>query len=307
MRVATVGSSGLRVTRVAMGCAQLGTRVRGSEAIDLVDAAIDAGITFFDTADIYGDGESERLLGSALKGKRDSCVVATKFRHASIHPGASRRSIRLALDSSLARLRTDYVDLYQVHAPDPATPIEETIGALQDLVQRGKILYFGLCNVATWEIVNAHRVAREAHRPGLTSAQLPFNLLDIGRLDEFRRVSQHFGVGLLAASPLGRGLLGGAYDLDRPPPASHPIRRAKGARYWNAEGFATVERVRKLAKDRGVSPAQIALSALLSYPEVSAVLVGATSTEHVRANSCIDPHLLDQADLRYLRGRSDHR
>jgi aryl-alcohol dehydrogenase-like predicted oxidoreductase len=298
----TVGATGLRVPRVAVGCAQLGSRIRGSDAVDLVNTALDTGLTFFDTADVYAGGESERLLGSALAGKRGSCVVATKFRHARAHPGASRRSIRLALDASLTRLRSDYVDLYQVHAPDPATPVEETVAALQDLVQHGKILYYGLCNVAPWEVVDAQRVAWAAHGAPLASVQVQLNLVDLGRFDELRRVGERFGVGLLAASPLARGLLAGRYDTERPPPAGHRLGTAKGAGYWTSAGFAVADRVRRLALDRGVPPAHIALSGLLAYPEVSAVLVGATSADQVLANSRIGPGLLDGPDIQYLRG-----
>ena len=305
MQTTTLGATGLRVSRVALGCSRLGTRVCGSDAVDLVKTAYDAGITFFDTADVYGDGDSERLLGTALDGVRDTCVVATKFRHARAHPGASRRSIRLALEGSLTRLRTDHVDLYQVHAPDPTTPVEETVGALQDLVAAGKVLYYGLCNVAPWEVVDAQRVAWAAHRAPLASVQTQLNLVDARAFDELRRVSDLFGVGLLAASPLARGLLAGRYDRDRPPPPGHPLVTAKGAGYWTAKGQAVADRVRTLAADRGVPPAHVALAALLTHPQVSAVLVGASDADQVRANSDLPPDLLDEADVRYLTGLSE--
>jgi aryl-alcohol dehydrogenase-like predicted oxidoreductase len=304
VQTTTLGATGLRVSRVALGCARLGSRVRGPDAVDLVKAALDTGITFFDTADVYADGESERLLGTALEGVRDTCVVATKFRHARAHPGASRRSIRLALEGSLTRLRTDHVDLYQVHAPDPATPVEETVGALQDLVAAGKILYYGLCNAAPWEVVDAQRVAWAAHRAPLASVQNQLNLVGARAFGELRRVSEKFGVGLLAASPLARGLLAGRYDRDRPPPPGHPLTTAKGAGYWTPEGWAVADRVRLLAAGRGVPAVHVALGALLAHPQVSAVLVGAGDTDQVRATGGLPPDLLDDADLRYLTGRS---
>lgn len=303
----TLGASGLRIPRVGIGCRQLGARVPEDRAVAIIDAAWAAGLNFFDTADVYGAGESERILGRVLHGRRDSCVIATKFRHGKAQPGASRKSIRIALDSSLARLRTDYVDLYQVHAPDPATPIEETIDVLQDLVRHGKILYYGLCNVKAWQVVDAQRVAWSARRSSLVSVQAQMNIVDHRRLDDLREVAGRFGVGLLAASPLARGLLGGRYGGDRAPEAGHPLLSAKGIGYWNPEGAAVADRVRRVAADRGLSSAQVALSALLTYSEVSAVLVGVTCTDHIPADGDVASDLISESDVRYLLGHAEER
>lgn len=302
MRTTTVGGSGLRVSQVALGCAGLGSRVPVAEATRLVSAALELGMDFFDTADVYGDGESERALGRALGSRRDECVVATKFRHLGPRRGASRKSIRVALDGSLRRLGTDYVDLYQLHAPDPATPVEETVGALQDLVQRGKILYYGLCNVPAWQVVDAQRVAWGSGRAPLTGVQAPMNLVDRRHLDELRVVAGRFGVGLLAAAPLARGLLGGRYDESCPPPADHPLLSRKGAGYWTAAGRASADRVRKVAAEAGLTPAQTALAALLACPEVAAVLVGATCVDQLREWREANPDRLTSDQLRYLSG-----
>ncbi|MGK5627797.1 aldo/keto reductase [Streptomyces sp. URMC 123] len=293
--------------RVAVGCGRFGTDVRGADATAVVHAAYDAGLTFFDTADSYGDGESERLLGRALAGRRDRCVVATKFRHAGPYPGASRKSVRTAVEGSLRRLGCDYLDLYQLHAPDPATPVAETLDALQDLVRQGKVLYYGLCNVRAWQLVEAQHVARAAGGAAVTSVQAQLNLVERARLEDLRQVAGPYGTGLLAASPLARGLFGGRYDRERPPPPGHPLRTSKGVGYWGPEGFAALERVRRVAADLGLSPARTALGALLAHREVSAVVVGGSSPEQIRDAAGTDPAELAESDVRYLLGLTDRR
>jgi aryl-alcohol dehydrogenase-like predicted oxidoreductase len=283
-----------------MGCGQLGTRVVGREAVDLVHAAFDAGITLFDTADVYGQGESERVLGKALEGKHDSCVIATKFRHAGPQPGASRKSIRVGLEASLRRLNVDYIDLYQLHAPDPATPIEATIDALQDLVAQGKILSFGLCNVAAWQVVDAQRVAWGKGGSAVSTAQVPINAVQTAHLLSLRPVAGRFGIGLLAATPLGRGLLGGRYSRDSPPPARHPLISNKGVELWSDTGMRQAERVLSIAQDLGLSPAQVALGALLAQPEIAAVLVGLTATQDIDQLSALEPEAVSAAHAREL-------
>ena len=143
LQFSTLGDSGLRIPRIGIGCRSLGSQLTESESINLIRAALDLGLTFFDTADVYGGGKSERLLGRALAGDRDRCVIATKFRHCRSHPGAGRKSIRVALEGSLRRLGVEYIDLLQLHGPDPAAPMEETIMTLQDLTQEGKIFILG--------------------------------------------------------------------------------------------------------------------------------------------------------------------
>jgi aryl-alcohol dehydrogenase-like predicted oxidoreductase len=294
----SLGNSGLRIPRIGVGCRSLGSGLTSSESVTLIRAALDLGLFFFDTADVYNDGESERLLGQALAGDRHRCVIATKFRHLASQPGASRKSIRLALEGSLRRLGVDYVDLLQLHAPDPVTPLEETIMTLQDLTQEGKIMYFGLCNVPAWQVVDAQRIAWHAGRAPMVSVQVPLNAAHHEQLDELRPVAARFGVGLLAASPLARGLLGGRYDRDAPPPPDHVLRSNKGVVYWGDRGFAALEKVRALAHELGVSPARVALAALLSVPEISAVLVGARTVEQLK--ECSETNA-DRPEPRLLR------
>jgi aryl-alcohol dehydrogenase-like predicted oxidoreductase len=298
LQLTTLGGSGLRIPRVAVGCRWLGSRLTGSEGVAFVRAAIDLGLTFFDTADVYANGESERVLGSALGGERDRCVIATKVRYLAPHAGASRKSIRSALEASLRRLALDHIDLLQLHGPDPATPIEETIMTLQDLVQEGKLLYFGLCNMSAWQVVDAQHIAWAAARAPVTSLQVQINAVDHAKLSELRPVAGRFKVGLLAASPLARGLLGGRYDRAAPPPAGHPLLSNKGIGYWNEKGLAVLQRVRAVANELGITPARAALAALLSFPEISAVIVGAGDREQLAECCNVDASNLDQSLLR---------
>jgi aryl-alcohol dehydrogenase-like predicted oxidoreductase len=212
-----------------MGCAHLGTRIRGSDAVELVRAALEAGVTLFDTADVYADGESERLLGEALYGEHDRCVIATKFRHATPYPGASRKSIRVALEASLRRMGVDYVDLYQLHAPDPATPIEATIEALQNLVAREKILSFGLCDIEPWQVADAQRIAWRNERAPIATVQAPINAIQYANFECLQPLADRYQLGVLAATPLGRGLLSGRYSRSVPPPEGHPLCRRRAS------------------------------------------------------------------------------
>ncbi|WP_236792403.1 aldo/keto reductase [Amycolatopsis sp. GM8] len=282
-----------------MGCAQLGADVTGSDAITLVRAALAEGLTFFDTADVYAGGESERLLGRALRGRHDECVVATKYRHGAC-PGAGRKSVRVAVDGSLRRLGVDYIDLFQLHAPDPATPLAETVGALQDLVGQGKILYFGLGNTTAADALAAAELA--SPRVPVTSVQAPMSLLDIARLDALGQLANRTGIGLLAAAPLARGLLAGSYDLGRRPPPGHALLSRKGFGYWTDRGRAVAERVRQVAATHGTTPVRVALSAVLDHPGVSAVVVGCRSREQLSGCADVRPGLLDPLTIEQLRG-----
>lgn len=299
MEQTTLGGSGLRVPRLAVGCAHFGRRLDERGAARLVDTAVDLGIRFFDTADVYAGGESERILGLAVKGKRDCCVIATKFRFSPELPGASRKSIRAAVEGSLRRLGVEYIDLYQLHGPDPSTPVEETIGALQDLVVEGKILYFGLCNVKAWQAVDAQRVAWHSGRAPLVSVQALINAVDLRAYRELQPVAGPFKLGLLAAAPLARGLLGGRY-CDADPPPEHPLRSAKGVGYWNDAGRAAAERVREVARELNRPPVHVALGALLSLPKVDSLLVGPSSTEQLIECSESAGNFLDEATVRYV-------
>lgn len=252
------------------------------QALEIVEAALAAGVTLFDTADVYNDGESERLLGAALAARRDEVVIATKFGRARTgvaqERGASRSQILRSVDASLRRLRTDYIDLYQLHAPDPSTPPCETLSTLDDIVRAGKVRYIGSSNMQGWQVADADWVARRDRRERYVCAQVVYNLLERGAERELFPSCRHFGVGIIAALGLARGALTGKHDpgID-PPPAV--------ARYLHGANGDVLGHLRAWADSEGRSLAEVALGTVASQPEVAAVLAGATSAEQVRANA----------------------
>ncbi|HLM64296.1 MAG TPA: aldo/keto reductase [Acidimicrobiales bacterium] len=285
-----LGDSGLVVSTIGLGGNNFGRRVDLDGTRAVVDAALDAGITLIDTSDSYGD--SEALLGQVLEGRRDRVVVATKF--GSPLPGepngpdwgarGSRRYIRRAVDRSLRRLRTDWIDLYQLHFPDRATPVAETLAALDELVAEGKVRYVGSSNLAAWEVADAEWTARDRGTERFISAQNRYNLLERDVEVELVPACLHFGVGLLPYFPLASGLLTGKYRRGEDPPV--------GSRYaaWGMVGgltderFDVVERLEAFAAERGVTLLDVAVGGLAAQPGVASVIAGATSPEQVRAN-----------------------
>jgi aryl-alcohol dehydrogenase-like predicted oxidoreductase len=284
-----LGVSGLTVSTVGLGCNQIGRKLDLDATIALVDAAIDAGVTLFDTADIYGDGASEDLLGQALQGRRDQIVLATKFgmsqqgRLLPEHEArGSRRYIRAAIEASLRRLRTDHVDLYQMHQPDLRTPIEETLDALDELVREGKVRYLGSSNFAGWQIVDADWVARSGSTARFISAQNRYSLLERAAEDDVVPASDHVGVGLLPYYPLANGLLTGKYHRGESAPAGS--RLAERAPILAAANWDAVEGLERLAAERGVTILHLAIGGLAAQPAVTSVIAGATSPAQLRAN-----------------------
>jgi aryl-alcohol dehydrogenase-like predicted oxidoreductase len=297
MRFRQLGDSGLVVSVVGLGCNNLGrskTRtqtVEGSQAV--VDAAFDAGITLFDVADIYGGepGLSEEILGRCLAGRRDSVVVATKFgadmRGANgpdFGARGSRRYIRRAVEASLRRLGTDYIDLYQYHVPDRVTPIEETLAALDELVREGKVRYLGSSNFAGWQVVEADYIARAADGTRFISAQNYYNLLHRAPQAELVPACEAYGVGVLPFFPLENGLLTGKYRRDEAPAAGTRIGDAKRALHTDAD-WDTIEAIRDFAEQRGVPMLHVAIGGLAAQPGVSSVIAGATTADQVRGNA----------------------
>ncbi len=286
-----LGNSGLTVSTVGLGCNNIGRRLDADATVALVDAAIDAGVTLFDTADIYGaePGASEELLGRALEGRRDQVVLATKFgmsqrgRLLPEHEArGSRRYIRAAIEASLRRLRTDHVDLYQMHEPDPRTPIEETLEALDEIVREGKVRYIGSSNFTGWQIVDADWVARSGSTSRFISAQNRYSLLDRAAEDDVVPASDHVGVGLLPFFPLANGLLTGKYHRGEPGPVG--TRLADRGQVLESANWDAVEGLQRFAQERGVTILDIAIGGLAAQPAVASVIAGATSAEQVRAN-----------------------
>jgi len=301
-----LGDSGLTVSTVGLGCNNIGGRVDKDATRALVDAAIDAGITLFDTADIYGSqpGLSEDFLGQALQGRRENIVLATKFGKPAggmtrppHEARGSRRYIRASIEGSLRRLRTDYIDLYQMHEPDPRTPIEESLDALDELVHEGKVRYVGSSQFRSWQVVDADWTARVAGRARFISTQAQYSLLERRAETALVPVCEHLGVGLLPFYPLANGLLTGKYRRDAPPP---PGSRLDGGRY--AERLATarwdvIEALRVFADERGVTMLDIAIGGLAAQPAVASVIAGATSPDQVRANARAGGWAPDATDL----------
>jgi aryl-alcohol dehydrogenase-like predicted oxidoreductase len=296
MKHRRIGS--LDVSEVGLGCNNFGSRVdyEGSEAV--VRAALDAGVNFFDTADIYGGTRSEEFLGRALGGRRQDVVVATKFGNPveGQGKGASPAYVRRALEASLRRLGTDRIDLYQLHTPDPSVPIAETLGALNDLMGEGKIREIGCSNFTVEQL----RAANAAARPGLAgfvSVQNEYSLLhrepEQGVLAECERQALAF----LPYFPLASGLLTGKYRRGAPPPEGSRLAGERYARQLTDERLAAVETLIAFAEARGHTVLELAISWLLAQPRVASVIAGATRPEQVRTNVAAAGWALTADDL----------
>jgi aryl-alcohol dehydrogenase-like predicted oxidoreductase len=309
MRYRRLGESGLVVSVVGIGCNNFGRKVDADGTRAVVDAALEHGINFFDTADIYGSphGESEVVLGQALKGRRDDVVVATKFgldMSGANGPdwGArgSRRYVIQALEASLRRLGTDYIDLYQLHSPDPATPIEETLCALDDLVRAGKVRYLGNSNFAGWQIADAAWTARSGHLTPFVSAQNHYNLLARDAEKEVLPACARFGLGQLPYFPLASGLLTGKYQRDTPAPADGRLAEPRYTTLYADAPWDKVERLTAFGAVRGLSLLDVAIGGLAGQPTVASVIAGATRPEQVAANAATARWIPTEADLAEL-------
>ncbi len=285
MRTRRLGSSDLEVTVVGLGCNNFGGRIDEEASRAVIDAALDAGVTFFDTADVYGNyGGSEEIIGRALQGRRDRVVLATKFGH-DLGDGETARGarpyIRKAVEASLRRLQTDRIDLYQYHRPDGVTPIEETLEALHELVQEGTVRAIGSSNFTPAMVEDAHRIASERGLTPFVSEQSEYSWLKRDAEQELLPACERLGVGFIPYFPLASGLLTGKYDRGVPAPAG---TRQYG-REIDDEHFDRVERLETLAAELGVSLLDLAVGGLAAVPGVTSVIAGATKPEQVRANA----------------------
>ncbi|WP_446665111.1 aldo/keto reductase [Flexivirga sp. B27] len=287
-----LGDSGLMVSAVGIGCNAFGRRVDEDGVRDILDAAQDVGVTLLDTADTYGgNGASEELLGDALQGRRENFVVATKFgmdtgglNGADHGVRGARRYVRRAVEGSLRRLRTDHIDLYQLHAPDEVTPIEETLSVLTDLVHEGKIGYLGCSNFAGWQIADADWTARTAGLERFVSVQNRYSLLDRAIEDEVVPAAESFGLGVLPFFPLERGLLTGKYRRGEQPPAGSRATSAP-APWLDDADWDRIEALESYAADRDLTVLDVAIAGLAAQPAVASVISGATSGDQVRTNA----------------------
>jgi aryl-alcohol dehydrogenase-like predicted oxidoreductase len=290
MEQRTLGRSGLKVSEVGLGCNNFGVLdVESSRKV--VHRALDLGVTLFDTADVYGNrGGSETQLGEILGPRRKDIVLATKFAmpmdDAGSMAGASRRYIMTAVEASLKRLKTDWIDLYQVHTPDAATPIEETLSALDDLVRQGKVRYIGCSNFAAWQVIDAQWTAKDRRLTHFISAQDELSLLvrDIER--ELIPALDAKGVGLLPYFPLASGFLTGKYARGSDAPAGTRMARVKrlSDRFMTEKNLAIVEKLEAFCAGRGHTMLELAFGWLLAKPVVSSVIAGATKPEQIEAN-----------------------
>jgi len=289
MKMRRLGTSGLKVSEVGLGCNNFGMRIDQKATQEVVDAALDSGITLFDTADIYGGAKSEEFLGKALGKRRGDIVLATKFGMRigddERRKGGSRRWIMRAVEDSLTRLGTDWIDLYQFHAPDPDTPIDETLRALDDLVTQGKVRYIGNSNFTGWQIADADWTAAGATR--FVSAQNLFSLLERKVEFEVLPACEHFGLGFLPFFPLASGLLSGKYKRGEKPPEGTRLAAwgSRGAAALSDRNFDKVEKLTGWAQERGHTILELAFAWLLGHEAVSSVIAGATSPDQVRANA----------------------
>jgi len=308
MRFRRLGNSGLVVSVVGLGTNNLGMKLDLAGSREVVHAALDEGVTLFDTSDSYG--ASEERLGELLAGHRDDVVIATKFGSDVRRRGndngedwgarGSRRYIRRAVESSLRRLRTDWIDLYQLHRPDDATPIEETLSALTDLVREGKVRYLGSSNFTGWQVADAEWTARTRHLERFVSAQNEYNWLERGVEEDLAPALEQYGIGLLPYYPLANGLLTGKYRRGEPPADGTRIKDWGREASLTDETFDVLEALEAFAKSRGVELIDVAIGGLAAQPAVASVIAGATSSAQVTRNVAAgdwEPSLEDLAEL----------
>jgi aryl-alcohol dehydrogenase-like predicted oxidoreductase len=287
-----LGKSGLRVSAVGLGCNNFGGRADFAATKAVVHKALDLGITFFDASDTYGDphGNCESYLGQILGPQRMEIVLATKFARSMDGSGrlqgASRRYIMAAVEASLRRLNTDWIDLYQLHQPDPLTPIEETLRALDDLVRQGKVRYIGASTLPAWQVVEAQWTARHLGLNHFVSCQEEYSLLARGLDHDMMPMLATYGLGLIPFRPLANGMLTGKYKRGAalPPGARLSVAARAASRYLNDQNWTIVEELDGFAAAHGHSLLDLAFGWLLARPAVASVIAGATAPEQVEAN-----------------------
>ena len=286
-----LGASGLAVSAIGLGCNNFGLRTDLAQTRAVVDRALELGVTLFDTADRYGNppGSSELQLGQVLGARRKDIVLASKFGNAmddsGAMQGASARYIRIAVEASLKRLKTDWIDLYQLHRPDPQTPIDETLRALDELVRAGKIRHAGCSQFSAAQIRDAHQAARKAGIEGLVSAQNHYNLLKRDMEREFVPALRECGISFIPFYPLAGGLLTGKYRRDAAPEGSRFAKpREQEKRALGENPWPVLEQLEKFCAARGRTVLELAASWLLSRPGVASMIAGATRPDQVEAN-----------------------
>lgn len=294
MELRSLGRTGVKVSSLCLGCMMFGGRTNAKDSYDIIDRSLDAGINFLDTANVYSIGRSEEVTGEALKrnGKRSSVFLATKV-HGKMGEGPndlgnSRRHIIEQCEASLRRLGTDYIDLYQLHRPQPEIPIDETLRAMDDLVRAGKVRYIGTSTYAAWQLVESLWVAKENHLNRFVTEQPPYNLLDRRIERELIPMAQTYGFGIIPWSPLAGGLLTGKYHRGEPPPAdtrfgamaSNPIQQ----RRWSDRVFDVIDGLTPIAEEKGITLSQLSLAWCMQQPGVTSPIIGPRTMEQLEDN-----------------------
>jgi Predicted oxidoreductases (related to aryl-alcohol dehydrogenases) len=315
MKYRKLGNTGLIVSAVALGTMQFGSKMNTGNLDQkatntMVKFALDQGINFIDTADVYSLGESEILLGNALKGIREEIVLASKvrlpFSNNMNRSGATRVNIMRGIDSSLKRLQTDYLDLYQVHGWDSNTPLEETLRTLDDLVRQGKVRYIGLSNYSAWQAATAIGIQEREHIEKFVTAQLYYSLVGRDLEHDWISCAAYHNLGILVWSPLAGGFLSGKYDRKNPPtPGTRFADAGQFVIFDKERAFSIIDVLRILAKRHEVSPARVALAWLLSQPMICSVIIAARNIEHLQDNIRSVDLELSTEDMEQLNAISD--
>ena len=316
MKYRQLGRSGLQVSEIGLGTnnfgihpgpTNYGSQMTPQAARDVIDAALDFGVNLIDTADVYSGGDSERYIGRALRGKRHKAVIATKFGGWWLSDkagvGGSRQHIVTAVDRSLSRLRTDYIDLYQIHGPDPKTPIDETLRALDDLVRQGKVRYIGSSNFRGWQIVEAHWAARMHSTEMFISSQSEYSLIERDLEKDVIPVCSRYGLGILPFFPLAHGLLTGRYSRGESAPLDSRLgkNRKAGERRLTESNFDLIDRITDWVEERGHTLLQLAFAWLLAHEDVSSVIAGASRPDQIHQNAASVDWQLTSEEMSELR------
>ncbi|ASJ57144.1 aldo/keto reductase [Brevibacillus formosus] len=310
MKYYRLGGSGLKVSALGLGTNSFGGRADEQTSVSIIHTAIENGITFIDTANIYTQTESERIIGLALEGKRHEVVLATKAGlvkgEGPNQRGSSRYHLMLELENSLKRLRTDYVDLYQIHTFDPETPLEETLRALDDMVRSGKVRYIGASNYAAWELMKALGISEREGLNRYVSTQVSYSLADRTPERELVPLCLDQGVGIIPYFPLAGGILTGKYtSAEQTPAGSRADKEPRFVRLLSEDKLEFGRKISQVAAEVGVSSSVLSLAWLMHKPAVSSVIVGATSVEQLTDNLQSAALTLDEATLADLDRLSD--
>jgi aryl-alcohol dehydrogenase-like predicted oxidoreductase len=308
MEYRSLGRTGVKVSKLCLGAMMFGGPTEEDASLPIIDAGIDAGINFIDTANVYSRGRSEEVVGAALRanGKRDQIVLASKVhgRMADDDPNAegnSRRHIIAQCEASLKRLGTDWIDLYQIHRPEPGTAIDETLGALDDLVHAGKIRYIGFSTFAAWQVVESIWVAKELGLHRVVCEQPPYNLLDRRIERELVPVAQGYGLALIPWSPLASGFLTGKYRRGQDYPSDSRLARQQGgSRSYGEAAFAVLDVVEEIAREKGCTPSQLAVAWCADQPAVTSPIIGPRTMEQLEDNLGSLEVSFDEKDLERL-------